>query len=77
MKPETTYEIQLAEEKHVPLITDLYIRSWRRAYKGLLNQAYLDGLSYEEIAAVVGITVKNVSVRLYRIKEELKQMSNN
>lgn len=48
MKPETTYEIQLAEEKHVPLITDLYIRSWRRAYKGLLNQAYLDGLSYEE-----------------------------
>ena len=31
---------------------------------------------YEEIAAIMGITVKNVSVRLYRIKEELKNMSN-
>ena len=38
---------------------------------------WLENMSYEEIAAVVGITVKNVSVRLYRIKEELKQMSNN
>ena len=30
----------------------------------------------DEIAAIVGITVKNVSVRLFRIKEELKKMSN-
>ena len=38
---------------------------------------WLENMSYEEIAAIVGITVKNVSVRLYRIKEQLKQMSNN
>ena len=37
---------------------------------------WLENMSYEEIAAIVGISVKNVSVRLYRIKEELKQMSN-
>ena len=37
---------------------------------------WLEGMPYDEIAAIVGITVKNVSVRLYRIKEELKQMSN-
>ena len=37
---------------------------------------WLEGMPYEEIAAIVGITTKNVSVRLYRIKEELKQMSN-
>ena len=37
---------------------------------------WLENMSYEEIAAIVGITVKNVSIRLYRIKEELKQMSN-
>jgi len=37
---------------------------------------WLENMSYEEIAAIVGITVKNVGVRLYRIKEELKQMSN-
>lgn len=33
-------------------------------------------MSYEEIGAIVGISTKNVSVRLYRIKEELKKMSN-
>ncbi len=37
---------------------------------------WLENMSYEEIAAVMGITVKNISVRLYRIKEELKNMSN-
>ena len=37
---------------------------------------WLEGIPYEEIASIVGITTKNVSVRLYRIKEELKQMSN-
>ena len=37
---------------------------------------WLEGMPYDEIAAIVGITTKNVSVRLYRIKEELKQMSN-
>ena len=37
---------------------------------------WLEGIPYDEIAAIVGITTKNVSVRLYRIKEELKQMSN-
>ena len=37
---------------------------------------WLEGMTYEEIGDVVGITTKNVSVRLYRIKEELKKMSN-
>jgi RNA polymerase sigma-70 factor (ECF subfamily) len=34
---------------------------------------WLENFSYEEIAAIVGISVKNVSVRLFRIKEELKK----
>lgn len=37
---------------------------------------WLENMSYEEIGQVMGITAKNVSVRLYRIKEQLKQMSN-
>ena len=37
---------------------------------------WLENMSYEEIASIVGISVKNVSVRLYRIKEQLKNMSN-
>ena len=37
---------------------------------------WLESMSYDEIAAIVGITPKNVGVRLYRIKEQLKQMNN-
>ena len=35
---------------------------------------WLENMSYEEIGQVVGITAKNVSVRLYRIKEQLKKL---
>jgi len=37
---------------------------------------WLENLSYDEIGQIVGITAKNVSVRLFRIREQLKQMSN-
>ena len=37
---------------------------------------WLENQSYEEIAASVGISVKNVSVRLLRIKKKLMEMSN-
>ena len=37
---------------------------------------WLENLSYEEIGAIVGISAKNVSVRLVRIREQLKNMSN-
>ena len=36
---------------------------------------WLENMSYDEIGAIVGITAKNVSVRLFRIKEQLKKMS--
>lgn len=36
---------------------------------------WLESMSYDEIAAIVGITPKNVGVRLYRIKEQLKKMN--
>lgn len=52
----------------------------RIARLGQFNRAiillWLENMSYEEIGAIMGITAKNVSVRLYRIKEELKNMSN-
>jgi RNA polymerase sigma-70 factor (ECF subfamily) len=35
---------------------------------------WLENISYEEIGAIVGITAKNVSVRLVHIKEQLKKM---
>lgn len=36
---------------------------------------WLENLSYDEIGAIVGISTKNVSVRLFRIKEQLRKMS--
>jgi RNA polymerase sigma-70 factor (ECF subfamily) len=35
---------------------------------------WLENMSYDEIGAIVGISAKNVSIRLFRIKEQLKQM---
>lgn len=35
---------------------------------------WLEDISYDEIAAIIGITPKNVSVRLVRIREQLKRM---
>ena len=37
---------------------------------------WLEDISYEEIGQIVGISAKNVSVRLVRIREQLKQMKN-
>lgn len=46
---------------------------------GLVDRAlillWLEGLSYEEIGAVIGISIKNVSFQLHRIKEKLKKMN--
>ena len=38
---------------------------------------WLESMSYDEIAAVVGITTKAVGVRLVRIREQLKNMTDN
>ena len=38
---------------------------------------WLEGISYDEIGAIIGITPNNVGVRLVRIKEKLVKMSKN
>ena len=44
---------------------------------GLVDRAlvmmWLEGMSYDEIGAVVGITAQNVGTKLFRIKEQLKK----
>lgn len=37
---------------------------------------WLESMSYDEIAAIVGLTTPAVTTRLFRIKEQLKSMSN-
>ena len=36
---------------------------------------WLEGIGYDEIAAIMGITVANVGIKLHRIKEKLVQKS--
>ncbi|MEE3383456.1 MAG: RNA polymerase sigma factor [Prevotella sp.] len=43
-----------------------------QAFDRAIVLLWLENMSYDEIAQIVGISVKNVSVRLYRIKEQLK-----
>jgi len=38
---------------------------------------WLEGITYDEIGAIIGITPNNVGVRLARIKEKLVKMSKN
>jgi RNA polymerase sigma-70 factor (ECF subfamily) len=44
---------------------------------GLVDRAlvmmWLEGMSYDEIGAVMGISAQNVGVKLFRIKESLKK----
>lgn len=40
-----------------------------------IDLLWLEDLSYEEIGQIVGISAKNVSVRLVRIREQLKNMN--
>lgn len=48
---------------------------------GVMDRAivllWLENLSYDEIGAIMGITPKNVSVKLVRIKRQLLNMSEN
>ena len=45
---------------------------------GLVDRAlvmlWLEGMSYDEIGSIMGITSQNVAVKLFRIKEQLKKM---
>lgn len=47
---------------------------------GLIDRSivlmWLENMSYDEIGAILGISANNVGVKLLRIKEQLKQMSN-
>lgn len=58
-------------------ITELHrrIRSLE-LFERALVMLWLEDLSYDEIAAIVGISPQNVGVRLMRIKKKLIKMSN-
>ncbi|MBP3519428.1 MAG: sigma-70 family RNA polymerase sigma factor [Parabacteroides sp.] len=74
-----TMDIDLFEDKDEDSkqIRRLYDRIHRLPpFDRAIVMLWLENLSYEEIGEIVGISAKNVSVRLFRIKEELRKMSN-
>ena len=64
-------------EEHRSQVMELYrlINRLTDLEKAII-MLWLDDKSYDEIAAVTGLTKSNVGVRIARIKEKLRQMSN-
>ena len=59
-------------------IRQLHDRIGQLGYMDLsLVLLWLENLTYDEIGAILGVSANNVAVRLVRIKEKLKKMSNN
>ncbi len=76
-KVELSMDINLYEDNDADTkqIRQLYNRINRL---GVVDRAivllWLDNMSYDEIGEIVGISTKNVSVKLVRIREQLKAM---
>lgn len=69
------YEDNDAEVRQIQMLHERIHRL--KPFDRAIVLLWLENLSYDEIASIVGISVKNVSVRLFRIRQELKEMSNN
>ncbi|MEG1617616.1 MAG: sigma-70 family RNA polymerase sigma factor [Bacteroidales bacterium] len=67
----------LADPKDDPMLRELYriIRQLNTVERAIIL-LYLEDKPYEEIASLIGITKSNVGVKISRIKEKMKQMSN-
>ncbi|MFI3264103.1 MAG: RNA polymerase sigma factor [Rikenellaceae bacterium] len=67
-----------SDDKDQKQIEILYqrISSLDRLEKAMIL-LWLESMSYDEIAQIMGLTVPKVATRLKRIREKLKQMSNN
>lgn len=65
------YEDQDADTQQVKQLHD------RIGKLGLIDRAivmlWLEGMSYDEIGNIIGISAQNVGVKLFRIKEQLKK----
>lgn len=74
-----TMEVNLFEDKdedtrQVKMLHDRIKRL--QPFDKAIVLLWLENMSYDEIGAIVGISTTNVASRLFRIKEKLKNMSN-
>ena len=66
------FNTQTDDTRQIGLLRDRIRRLG--AFDRAIVLLWLEDMSYEEIGQIVGITSNNVSVRLVRIKEQLKNM---
>ena len=65
------------DDEHSKQIQMLYDRINRLdVFDRAIILLWLENMSYQDIANVVGISLSSVTTRLFRIKEQLKSMSN-
>lgn len=77
MTPLTVDVENLTDTDDDRMLRELYrlIRQLNTVEKAIIL-LYLEDKPYEEIASLIGITKSNVGVKINRIKEKMKQMSN-
>lgn len=77
MMPLTVDVENLTDTDDDRMLRELYrlIRQLNTVEKAIIL-LYLEDKPYEEIASLIGITKSNVGVKISRIKEKMKQMSN-
>lgn len=68
------YDVSDSDTRQIKMLYDRINRL--RPFDRAIVLLWLENLSYDEIGDIVGITAKNVSVRLVRIRQELMNMSN-
>ncbi len=78
-KKRSVETVPLSMEINLFTDTDDDTRQIQQLYNRINKLGVVDraeNMSYEEIGQIIGISTKNVSVKLVRIKEQLKKMSN-
>lgn len=77
MMPLTVDVENLTDTDDDRMLRELYrlIRQLNTVEKAIIL-LYLEDKPYDEIASLIGITKSNVGVKISRIKEKMKQMSN-
>ena len=71
------FDLYNDDDEHSRQIQILYDRINRLdVFDRAIILLWLESMSYQDIADVVGISLSNVTTRLFRIKEQLKSMSN-
>lgn len=68
------YDVSDSDTRQIKMLYDRIHRL--KPFDRAIVLLWLENLSYDEIGDIVGITAKNVSVRLVRIRQELMNMSN-